>query len=82
MTTLRQGDLPQDATIFRTIALHNKALFVPLARSLPSMGVYGIVSKAGTIQRGDPVHAEKTPVLQSSAFWLSVAGNFLKRQLH
>ena len=82
MTTLAQGDLPQDPTILRTVALHNKALFAPLARSLPSVGIYGVVSKGGMIRRGDPVYCEKTPLARTGAFWLSLVGTLVRRQFH
>ena len=45
MTTLPQGDLPQDAGILRTAAQQNQA----------HVGVYASVIQAGTIQRGDSV---------------------------
>jgi uncharacterized protein len=48
MTTLPQGDLPQDLGILRTAALHNKA----------SVGVYATVERAGIMTRGDPVSVE------------------------
>lgn len=82
MTTLPQGDLPDDPAILRTVALHNKAFFAPLARSLPSVGVYAVVSMGGTIQRGDPVYCEKTPLVRTGAFWLSLVGTVLRRQFH
>ncbi len=45
MTTLPQGDLPQDYGILRTAAQHNKA----------NVGVYALVQRPGTIRRGDRV---------------------------
>ena len=45
MTTLAQGDLPQDLGILRTAAKHNKA----------HVGVYAAVAQAGRIRRGDSV---------------------------
>jgi len=48
MTTLRQGDLPKDPGILRTVAQHNQAI----------VGVYADVLRGGTIRRGDPVRLE------------------------
>ncbi|MCI0337127.1 MAG: MOSC domain-containing protein [Acidobacteria bacterium] len=48
MTTLPQGDLPNDPGILRTAAQHNQAL----------AGVYGAVLRGGAIRRGDPVKVE------------------------
>jgi uncharacterized protein len=45
MTTLAQGDLPQDPGILRTAAQQNHA----------HVGVYAAVVQGGTIRRGDPV---------------------------
>jgi uncharacterized protein len=45
MTTLAQGDLPNDAGILRTAAQHHKA----------SVGVYASVLQAGKVRRGDSV---------------------------
>lgn len=48
MTTLPQGDLPQDYGILRAAAQHNQA----------NVGVYAYVAAGGTIRRGDPVQTE------------------------
>jgi uncharacterized protein len=48
MTTLPQGDLPQDLGILRAVARHNKA----------SVGVYATVERGGVIKRGDSVSVE------------------------
>lgn len=48
MTTLPQGDLPQDPGILRTAARHNQV----------HVGVYGTVLKGGTLRRGDLVRIE------------------------
>ncbi len=48
MTTLPQGDLPQDPGILRTAARHNQV----------HVGVYGTVLKGGALRRGDPVRIE------------------------
>lgn len=45
MTTLPQGDLPQDGGILRTAAKHNKT----------NVGVYAVVEHDGGLRRGDPV---------------------------
>jgi uncharacterized protein YcbX len=48
MTTLPQGDLPQDTGILRTAARHNRA----------NVGIYASVLEAGTVRRGDSVRLE------------------------
>jgi uncharacterized protein YcbX len=48
MTTLPQGDLPEDPGILRTAAKHNKV----------NVGVYAAVLRGGTIRRGDLVKIE------------------------
>ena len=48
MTTLPQGDLPQDHGILRTAAQHNRA----------SVGVYASVLQGGKVRRGDAVRLE------------------------
>jgi uncharacterized protein len=45
MTTLAQGDLPNDSGILRTAVQHNRA----------NVGVYAAVVRGGTIRRGDRV---------------------------
>lgn len=45
MTTLPQGDLPEDLGVLRTAAQHNKA----------NVGVYATVERGGAIRRGDVV---------------------------
>jgi len=45
MTTLPQGDLPQDYGILKAAAKHNGA----------NVGVYASVLRGGTVRRGDPV---------------------------
>lgn len=56
MTTLAQGDLPQDLGILHTVAQHNR-VGIPALRgeARPSVGVCAFVSQGGTIRRGDPV---------------------------
>ena len=46
MTTLPQGDLPQDYGILKAAAKHNGA----------NVGVYASVVRGGTVRRGDSVH--------------------------
>lgn len=48
MTTLAQGDLPEDRGILRIAAQHNQA----------NVGVYCSVLQGGTVHRGDPVRIE------------------------
>jgi MOSC domain-containing protein len=48
MTTLAQGNLPQDLGILRAVARHNRA----------SVGVYASVERGGNIKRGDSVWVE------------------------
>ena len=48
MTTLPQGDLPNDPRILRTAAQHNEV----------NVGVYAAVLRGGAIRRGDPVRLE------------------------
>ena len=48
MTTLPQGDLPQDRGILRTAARHNQA----------NVGIYASVLEGGTVRRGDFVRLE------------------------
>ena len=48
MTTLPQGDLPQDTGILRTAARHNQA----------NVGIYASVLEGGTVRRGDSVRLE------------------------
>jgi uncharacterized protein len=48
MTTLAQGDLPQDVKVLRTAAQHNQV----------NVGVYASVLRGGTVRRGDAVILE------------------------
>ncbi len=48
MTTLPQGDLPNDPSILRTAVQHNQG----------NVGVYASVLQGGTARRGDPVRLE------------------------
>jgi uncharacterized protein YcbX len=43
MTTLAQGELPQDGEILRTVVQHHQS----------QVGVYAAVVRGGTIRRGD-----------------------------
>ncbi len=54
MTTLAQGELPQDTEVMRTLMLHNR-LEVPGGRRYPCAGVYAVVAAPGHLRVGDPV---------------------------
>jgi len=54
MTTLAQGDLPQDSEIIRTLMMHNR-LELPGGRRYPCAGVYVVVAAPGHLRIGDPV---------------------------
>jgi hypothetical protein len=58
MTTLAQGDLPNDPGILRAAAQHNKVMIAPLGQAMPSVGVYAAVVRGGAVRRGDPVRLE------------------------
>ncbi len=58
MTTLPQGDLPNDPGILRTAALHNRVNIPVIEQAMPSVGVYAVVLRGGAIRRGDPVRLE------------------------
>ena len=53
MTTLPQGDLPEDREVLRTVARVNRA--PALGREYPCVGVYATVEREGEIRVGDPV---------------------------
>lgn len=54
MTTLPQGDLPNDPDILRAIT--GNTVEVPFAqKALPCVGVYAKVVRTGIVRRGDPV---------------------------
>lgn len=53
MTTLPQGDLPQDSGILKTAARQNTVMIGPLNQKMPSVGVYAKVLHGGSIRRGD-----------------------------
>ena len=54
MTTLAQGDLPQDSDVLRTLTRHNMVQVGDAGR-FPCAGVYAVVESAGTLQLGDRV---------------------------
>ena len=54
MTTLAQGDLPQDTEILRTLVQHNR-IQVGSAGRFPCAGIYAVVAAGGTVRTGDPV---------------------------
>ena len=53
MTTLPQGDLPNDPEILRTVADHHRVLMPAVGRELPAVGVAVAVISGGRISRGD-----------------------------
>jgi uncharacterized protein YcbX len=59
MTTLAQGDLPNDTEILRALVQHNR-LQVGSAGRFPCAGVYAVVTAAGTLRTGDPVAVGRT----------------------
>ena len=54
MTTLAQGDLPQDTDVLRTLVRHNKVQVGDLGQ-FPCAGVYAVVAAPGTVRTGDRV---------------------------
>ena len=55
MTTLPQGDLPNDPKILRTLADHHRVLMPAVGRELPAVGVAVTVSDGGRLSRNDVV---------------------------
>jgi hypothetical protein len=55
MTTLPQGELPNDPGILRTVADHHRVLIPAVGRELPAVGVAVTVTAGGRISRGDTV---------------------------
>jgi uncharacterized protein YcbX len=53
MTTLPQGDLPNDPKILRTLADHHRVLMPAVGKELPAVGVAVTVTAVGCISRGD-----------------------------
>jgi uncharacterized protein YcbX len=54
MTTLAQADLPRDPKVLQTVA-HNNRFAIPGLGPSSCVGVYAIVTAAGTTKLGDPV---------------------------
>jgi uncharacterized protein YcbX len=81
MTTLPQGELARDPLVFQTVALHAKAFFAPLAKSLPSVGIYATVSRGGRLRCGDALRGERTPLGRRGAFWFSLIRTVVERRL-
>ena len=54
MTTLAQGDLPNDTDILRTLTRHNR-IRVGEAGLFPCAGVYAVVVTPGMVRAGDGV---------------------------
>ncbi len=62
VTTLPQSDLPRDVGILRTIAAHNRPPIPTLGGvTWPSVGVYAVVERGGTLRQGDSVRLMATP---------------------
>jgi uncharacterized protein YcbX len=55
MTTLPQGDLPNDPDILKTLADHHRVLMPAVGRELPAVGLAVTVAQGGRISRGDQV---------------------------
>ncbi len=56
MTTLPQADLPRDVGILRAAAEHNRVPGPAFGgNAMPSVGVYGVVERGGTVRRGDSI---------------------------
>lgn len=60
MTTLAQGELPEDRDTLRTIAKLNRREIEGLG-TWACAGVYADVARPGTIRRGDPAHVDTGP---------------------
>jgi uncharacterized protein YcbX len=58
MTTLPQGDLPDDPRIMRTLVDHHLVLMPAIGREVPSVGVAVTVATGGRVSRGDQVTVE------------------------
>jgi len=54
MTTVAQGDLPDDPEVLRTLVRHNRVR-VGTTGSFPCAGVYAVDEAPGSIRTGDPV---------------------------
>ena len=54
MTTLAQGDLPQDTDVLRTLVRHNRVQVGDLGQ-FPCAGVYAVVAAPGTVRTDDRV---------------------------
>ncbi len=55
MTTIPQGDLPNDPGILRTVADNHRVLMPALGKELPAVGVAVSVAAGGRVSRGDEV---------------------------
>ncbi len=56
MTTLAQGDLPQDTDVLRTLVRHNRVQ-IPGIGQYPCAGAYAVVASQGSVSVGDPALA-------------------------
>jgi uncharacterized protein len=57
MTTLAQGDLPNDTDVLRALVRHNKLQVGDLGQ-FPCAGAYAVVAARGTVRTGDRVTAQ------------------------
>jgi hypothetical protein len=57
MTTLAQGDLPQDMEVLRTLVRHNRVQLPGLGQ-FPCAGAYAVVRNQGSVHVGDLVCAD------------------------
>ena len=55
MTTLPQGELPNDPGILKTVADHHRVMMPALQKELPAVGVAVSVVTSGRITRGDEI---------------------------
>ena len=58
MTTLPQGELPNDPGILRAVFDHHRVLMPAVGRELPAVGVAVTVVVGGRIERGEEVRIE------------------------
>ena len=58
MTTLAQGDLPQDTEVLRTLVRHNR-VELPGLGQYPCAGAYAVVTSPGGVRVGDSVRTQK-----------------------
>jgi uncharacterized protein YcbX len=59
MTTLPQGDLPEDTGVLRVLEAHNAAQLA--GQTFPCAGVYAVVAAAGAVRVGDAARVASPP---------------------